>query len=180
MKNQLQQAGEVKRAKARGKHRKKLERAPLSGMLVHQDTSCHEWVSGHDWDLVVTLDDATGEHLSMFFCQEEGTASSFHGVGQTIARHGLFYALYTDRGSHYFHTPEAGGKVDRSNPTQFGRALAQLGIEHIAAYSPRGARALGARVWHPSGEAAARAGQGGHHRHAAGQRVSGPGLSAAP
>ncbi|WP_066577265.1 ISNCY family transposase [Burkholderia sp. ABCPW 14] len=147
VKNQLQQAGEVKRAKARGKHRKKRERAPLPGMLVHQDASRHEWVAGHDWDLVVTLDDATGEHLSMFFCEEEGTASSFHGVGQTIACHGLFCALYTDRGSHYFHTPEAGGKVDHNNPTQFGRALAQLGIEHIAAYSPeargRSERAFG-------------------------------------
>lgn len=83
----------------------------------------------------------------MFFCREEGTALSFHGVSQTIARHGLFCALYTDRGSHYFHTPEAGGKADRSNPTQFGGALAQLGIEHIAAYSPevrrRSERAFG-------------------------------------
>jgi hypothetical protein len=137
VKNQLQQAGEVKRAKARGKHRKKRDRAPLTGMLIHQDASRHEWVSGHDWDLVVTMDDATGEHLSMFLCAEEGTASSFHGIGQTIARHGLFCALYTDRGSHYFHTPEVGGKVDRSRPTQLGRALAQLGIEHIAAYSPQ-------------------------------------------
>ncbi|WP_203236017.1 class I tRNA ligase family protein [Burkholderia mayonis] len=93
VKNQLQQAGEVKRAKARGKHRKKRERAPLPGMLVHQDASRHEWVAGHDWDLVVTLDDATGEHLSMFVCEEEGTASSFHGMGQTIACHGLFCAL---------------------------------------------------------------------------------------
>jgi transposase len=136
VKNTLQHAGVVTRAKARGKHRKKRERAPLPGMLVHQDASKHEWVPGVYWDLVVTMDDATGEHLSMFFCDEEGTASSFHGVGQMIARYGLFCALYTDRGSHYFHTPEAGGKVDRSNPTQFGRALAQLGIEHIAAYSP--------------------------------------------
>jgi hypothetical protein len=48
----------------------------------------------------------------------------------------LFCALYTDRGSHYFQTPEAGGKVDRGKLTQVGRALAQLGIEHIPAYSP--------------------------------------------
>ncbi|WP_167284732.1 hypothetical protein [Paraburkholderia sp. Cy-641] len=95
VKNYLQQACTVKRAKARGKHGKKRDRAPLLGMLIHQDASRHEWVAGHDWDLVVMLDDATGEHLSMFFCEEEGTASSFHGVGQTIARHGLFCALYT-------------------------------------------------------------------------------------
>ena len=85
---------------------------------------------------MVTLDDATSEHTSMFFCTEEGTDSSFHGIGQTMARHGMFCSLYTDRGSHYFHTPEAGGKVDKVNLTQVGRALKQLGIEHIAAYSP--------------------------------------------
>lgn len=136
VKNQLQQAGAVVRSKARGKHRKKRDREPLPGMMVHQDASNHEWVPGHRWDLVDTMDDATSEHLSMFFCCEEGTASSFHGIGQTIARHGLFSVFYTDRGSHYFHTPEAGGKVDKNNPTQVGRALKQLGIKHIAAYSP--------------------------------------------
>ena len=88
------------------------------------------------WDLVVTMDDATSEHTSMFCCAEEGTDSSFHGIGQTIARHGLFCSLYTDRGSHYFHTPEAGTKVDPLHLTQVGRALKQLGIEHIAAYLP--------------------------------------------
>jgi transposase len=136
VKNQLQQAGAIIRAKARGKHRKKRDREPLPGMMVHQDASSHEWILGHHWDLVVTMDDATGEHLSMFFCDEEGTASSFHGIGQTIARHGLFSVFYTDRGSHYFRTPVAGGKVDKNNLTQVGRALKQLGIKHIAAYSP--------------------------------------------
>ena len=136
VKNRLQEAGAIVRAKTRGKHRKKRDRAPLPGMLVHQDASTHAWVPQVYWDLVVTMDDATGKHLSMFFCDEEGTASSLHGIGQTIARFGLFCSLYTDRGSHYFYTPEADGKVDKSRPTQVGRALAQLGIEHIAAYSP--------------------------------------------
>lgn len=136
VKNQLQRAGVVIRAKARGKHRKQRDREPLPGMMVHQDASDHEWITGHRWDLVVTMDDATGEHLSMFFCDEEGTDSSFHGIGQTIACHGLFSVFYTDRGSHYFHTPEAGGKVDKNNLTQVGRALKQLGIKHIPAYSP--------------------------------------------
>lgn len=147
VKLRLQEAGAVPRAKARGKHRRRRERAPLPGMLMHQDGSRHEWVAGQWWELIVTMDDATGEHCSMFFCQEEGTDSSFHGIGQTIARYGLFCALYSDRGSHYFHTPEAGGAVDRSRLTQVGRALAQLGIEHIAAYSPeargRSERAFG-------------------------------------
>ena len=104
--------------------------------MLHQDASTHRWVSEQVWDLVVTMDDATGEHTSMFFCPQEGTASSFHGLGQTIARYGLFASLYCDRGSHYFNTPQAGGKVDKHNVTEVGRALRQLGIEHIAAYSP--------------------------------------------
>jgi hypothetical protein len=106
-------------------------------MMAHQDASTHRWVPDEVWDLVVTMDDATGEHMSMFFCDQEGTASSFHGLGQSIARYGLFASLYSDRGSHYFHTPQAGGKVDKHNLTEVGRALKQLGIEHIAAYSPQ-------------------------------------------
>ncbi len=137
VKKVLQQANAVPRAKGKGKHRRKRERRPLPGMLVHQDGSRYAWVVGVQWDLIVTLDDATGEHTSMFFVEEEGTLSSLHGIGQTIAAKGLFCSFYTDRGSHYFHTPEAGGKVDKANPTQVGRALAQLGIEHIAAYSPQ-------------------------------------------
>jgi transposase len=136
VKNMLQQGKLVVRSKARGKHRKARERKPLPGMMLHQDASTHAWVPEQIWDLVVTMDDATSEHTSMFFCAEEGTDSSFHGIGQTIARHGLFCSLYTDRGSHYFHTPEAGNKVDALHLTQVGRALKQLGIEHIAAYSP--------------------------------------------
>jgi Winged helix-turn helix len=137
VKNTLQAARAVARAKGRGKHRKRRERAPLPGMIVHQDGSTHEWVAGVRWDLIVTMDDATGEHLSMFLVPEEGTASSFHGLGQTIAAKGLFAMLYTDRGSHYFLTPEAGGKVDKHQLTQVGRALAQLGIHHQGAYSPQ-------------------------------------------
>ena len=123
-------------SKRRGKHRIKRERAPLPGMMLHQDASTHRWVPEQVGDLVVTMDDATGEHTSMFFCDQEGTASSFHGLGQTIARYGLFASLYSDRGSHYFTTPQAGAKVDKAHLTEVGRALRQLGIEHIAAYSP--------------------------------------------
>ena len=136
LKSVLQGAGVVKASKRRGKHRIKRERAPLPGMMLHQDGSTHRWVTSAVWDLIVTMDDATGEHTSMFFCDQEGTASSFHGIGQTIARYGLFASLYSDRGSHYFTTPEAGGKVDKVNLTEVGRALKQLGIGHIAAYSP--------------------------------------------
>jgi hypothetical protein len=108
----------------------------MSGMMLHQDGSSHEWVAGAVWDLIVTLDDATSEVYSGFFVAEEGTMSSFRALGEVIAERGLFCSLYADRASHYWHTPEAGGKVDRDNPTQVGRALQQLGIELIAAYSP--------------------------------------------
>jgi len=137
VKTVLQGAGVVKPAKQRGKHRIKRERMPLPGMMLHQDASTHRWVAEQCWDLVVTLDDATGEHTSMFFCSQEGTHSSLHGIGQTIQRYGLFASLYTDRGSHYFTTPTAAGKVDKVCLTQVGRALKQLGIDHIAAYSPQ-------------------------------------------
>lgn len=137
VKSVLQGVALVPKAQGKGKHHKKRDPKPLTGMMVHQDASTHQWVPGHYWDLVVTMDDATSCHLSMFFCAQEGTLSSLHGMGQTIARHGLFCSLYTDRGAHYFTTPVAGGKVDKTNLTQVGRACKQLGIEHIAAYSPQ-------------------------------------------
>ena len=87
--------------------------------------------------LVVTMDDATSALYSLFLVDQEGTASSLRGVREVVAEHGLFCSLYTDRGSHYFETPEAGARVSKTVLTQFGRALRQLGIEHIAAYSPQ-------------------------------------------
>jgi hypothetical protein len=134
----LHAAGLVSQAKRRGVHRQKRERRPLPGMLLFQDGSTHRWLPGLDQelDLIVTLDDATGAIYSAFLLEQEGTMSSFLGLLETIGAHGLFSAFYTDRGSHYFHTPEAGGKVDKTRPTQVGRALAQLGITHIPSYSP--------------------------------------------
>ena len=147
VKKRLQEAALVPKAKKRGAHRKRRERSALPGMMIHQDGSTHEWVVGQKWDLIVTRDDATNEHYSMFFVDEEGTASSFRGVHDVIASRGLFSSFYSDRGSHYWHTPEAGGKVDKNNPTQFGHAMKRLGIEMIAAYSPeargRSERAFG-------------------------------------
>lgn len=134
----LQGAGLVKPAPKRSAHRKKRPRRPMVGMMLHQDASRYAWLPGdaQQYDLVVTLDDATSAIYSAFVVEEEGTASSFRGLAEVIQRHGLFCELYTDRGSHYFHTPKAGGKVSKRALTQVGRALAQLGIRHIAAYSP--------------------------------------------
>jgi transposase len=133
----LHRAGLVRAAVKRSAHRKKRPRRPIAGMMLHQDGSRHAWLEGQvPLDLIVTLDDATSAILSMFLVEEEGTASTFQGLGEVIGRYGLFCSLYTDRGSHYFYTPEAGGKVSKNQLTQVGRALAHLGIEHIAAYSP--------------------------------------------
>lgn len=134
----LQSRGLVVKAPRRGAHRRKRPRRPLVGMMLHQDGSPHSWLSGiGPLDLIATMDDATSEVYSLLLVEEEGTQSSFLGLAETIAAHGLFCSLYTDRGSHYFHTPEAGGAVAKGVRTQVGRALEQLGIEHIAAYSPQ-------------------------------------------
>jgi transposase len=135
----LHRAGLVQAASKRSAHRKKRPRRPMVGMMLHQDASTHAWLPGDagKHDLVVTMDDATSAIYSIFLVDQEGTASSLRGVGEVVAKHGLFCSLYTDRGSHYFLTPEAGGRVSKTVLTQFGRALKQLGIEHIAAYSPQ-------------------------------------------
>ena len=133
----LHAAGLVRRAPKRSAHRKKRPRRPLKGMLLHQDGSRHSWLEGQPpLDLIVTMDDATSEVFSLFLVAEEGTASTFQALREVVGEHGLFCALYTDRGSHYFETPKAGEKVSKTQLTQVGRALKQLGIEHIAAYSP--------------------------------------------
>ena len=136
----LQAAGLVKKAKRRGAHRKKRVRRPLPGMLLFQDGSPYRWIAAleRDLDLIITLDDATGKIFSAFLVEEEGTMSSFRGLAETIERYGLFGALYTDRGGHYFFTPKGSNEVDKKQLTQVGRALSQLGITHIPSYSPQG------------------------------------------
>ena len=135
-KKTLQAAGQVTRATRRGAHRKKRPRKPLPGMMLHQDGSTHEWVPDCQWDLIVTLDDATTEIYSAFFVEEEGTLSSFRGLQEVIGTKGLFSSLYADRGSHYWHTEKAGGTVDKVRLTQVHRALQQMGVTLIPAYSP--------------------------------------------
>jgi len=137
VKTQLQAARLVSRAPRRGAHRRKRPRKPCIGMMLHQDGSRFAWLAAQpELDLIVTMDDATSEVYSAFLFEEEGTASTFRALLEVFTVHGLPASLYTDRGSHYFLTPEAGGPVTRERLTQVGRALSQLGIEHIAAYSP--------------------------------------------
>jgi transposase len=137
VKKALQSARLVKRGKQKGPHRQERPRKPLEGMMIHQDGSTHAWVPGQVWDLIVTMDDATSRVYSGFFVEEEGMSSSFQGVMETLESKGLFSSFYSDRGSHYWHTPKEGGPVDKTRLTQFGRAMSQLGIDMIPSYSPQ-------------------------------------------
>ena len=137
VKVQLHAAGLVERAQRRGAHRRKRQRKPCQGMMLHQDGSRFAWLEGQpELDLIVTMDDATSTTYSAFLVEEEGSASTFEALLDVFNRKGLPGSLYTDRGSHYFYTPKAGEPVDKQRPTQVGRALDRLGIEHIPAYSP--------------------------------------------
>jgi transposase len=138
VKRALQGAGLVARGRKRGVHRKRRPRRPLPGMLLHIDGSRHRWFQDERWhDLIVLLDDATSEIYYAQLVEEEGTVAVMAGLREVIERRGLFCALYSDRGSHFWLTPQAGKKVDYGRLTQVGRALRELGIEMIPAYSPQ-------------------------------------------
>ena len=144
----LEEAGIVQKAHGRGKHRRKRERRPMRGMLIHIDGSRHAWIPGEpEQDLIVLLDDANGEMLYGQFFEEEGTLSTFSGLEHVLAHYGRFSELYHDRGSHFGKTSVAGHKVDEEQNGQVSRALRALGIRQIFAYSPqargRGERAFG-------------------------------------
>ena len=134
----LQGAGLVAKARKRGIHRKRRERRPLPGMLLHIDGSRHQWFQDERWyDLIVILDDATSEIYYAQLVEEESTITVMAALREVIERKGLFCALYSDRGSHFWLTPKAGGKVDPHRLTQVGRALRDLGVQMIPAYSPQ-------------------------------------------
>jgi transposase len=138
VKTKLQAADLVPRVRRRGTHRRKRERKPCEGMMLHQDGSRAVWLAGQPaLDLIVTMDDATSTLYSALLVEEEGTASTFRGLLEVFESKGLPLSFYTDRGSHYFVTVKAGETVDRGRLTQVGWALKRLGIEHIAAYSPQ-------------------------------------------
>src|SRR5438105_1868630 len=138
VKRALQGGGLVKKGRKRGVHRKRRARRPLPGMLLHLDGSRHSWFQDERWyDLIAILDDATSEIYYAQLVEEESTRTGMAAIKEVIERLGLFCALYSDRASHFFETPKAGGPVDRQRRTQVGRALAELGIELIPAYSPQ-------------------------------------------
>ena len=138
MKQALQGAGLVARRRKRGPHRRRRPRRPLPGMLLHIDGSKHRWFQDDRWyDLLVILDDATSEIYYAQLVEEESTRTVMAGLREVIETQGLFCALYSDRGSHFFVTPKAGEKVDKHHLTQVGRALKELGVQMIPAYSPQ-------------------------------------------
>jgi len=138
VKQALQGAGLVARGRKRGAHRKRRERRPLPGMLLHIDGSRHQWFQDERWyDLIVILDDATSEIYYAQLVEEESTATVMAGLREVIERKGVFCALYSDRGSHFWLTPKLGGKVDCHRRTQVGRGLHELGVQMIPAYSPQ-------------------------------------------
>jgi transposase len=138
VKQALQGAGLVGRGRKRGAHRKRRQRRPLPGMLLHIDGSRHPWFQDERWyDLIVILDDATSEIYYAQLVEEESTATVLAGLKEVIERKGVFCALYSDRGSHFWLTPTVGGKVDYHRRTQVGRALHELGVQMIPAYSPQ-------------------------------------------
>jgi hypothetical protein len=110
----------------------------MPGMLLHIDGSKHQWFGDERWhDLIVILDDATSEIYYAQLVEEESTRTVMAGLWEVIAKQGLFCALYSDRGSHFFVTPKAGEKVDKHRLTQVGRAMKELGVQMIPAYSPQ-------------------------------------------
>ena len=138
VKQALQGAGLVARGRKRGVHRKRRPRRPLPGMLLHIDGSRHRWFQDERWyDLIVILDDASSEIYYAQLVEEESTLTVMAGLKEVIERKGLFCALYSDRGSHFWLTPKVGGKVDAHRLTQVGRALRELGIQMIPTYSPQ-------------------------------------------
>src|SRR6266550_3212678 len=129
---------EVPTSGKRGVHRQRRPRRPLPGMLLHIDGSRHRWFQDERWyDLIVILDDATSEIYYAQLVEEESTLTVMAALQEVIARKGLFCALYSDRGSHFWLTPKVVGKVDAHRLTQVGRALRELGIQMIPAYSPQ-------------------------------------------
>jgi len=144
----LQAAGLVRTRRARGRHRCRREPRPCFGELLHVDGSPHAWLARCPTErqtLIAVLDDATKRLLYAQLWPAETLQAVMTALGHVLRTFGLPAAVYTDRAGWAFHTPKAGGPIARDQPTQLGRALARLGVEHIGAYSPQ-ARGRGERL----------------------------------
>jgi transposase len=164
VKTALQEAGLVERRKKRGTHRKRRARRALSGMLLHIDASEHDWFQdGRKYELIVIMDDATSEIYYAQLVEAESTRSMLRALREVVKTRGVFCSLYSDRAGHFFLTPKAGQKVDKTRLTQIGRALHELGIKMIAAYSPQARGRSRAQFWDLAGAAAARTAAAWHY-----------------
>jgi len=170
----LQGAGLVKKGHRRGAHRRRRPRRPLPGMLLHLDGSRHHWFQDDRWyDLLVVLDDANSEIYYAQLVEQESTRTVMAALREVIERRGIFCALYSDRASHFFETPQAGGKVDAQRLTQVGRALKELGVQMIPAYSPQ---ALGAELRYLARPFSAGVASTWDHHAGSGERVLARGI----
>lgn len=134
----LQTAGLIILSKPRKIHRKRRDRKPMVGMMLHIDGSPHAWLGGRKlYDLLVLMDDATNEIYEMELVEEESTMSCMKLLRRCVEKRGIFCSLYSDRASHFFFTPSRGDKVQKGHFTQIGRALNELNIQMIPSYSPQ-------------------------------------------
>lgn len=147
MKQLLHQAKIVEKEPARGKYRRARERRPMRGMMLHMDASTHPWLEAEQaWDLVLVVDDATSEIVYGEFVPQEGTLSSLRALNYVLQTYGRFSELYTDRGSPFCRTAQAGSPPETEQNGQVARVLKTLGIRHIRALSPQ-ARGRSERVF---------------------------------
>jgi transposase len=140
VKQLLQAAGLIKKRRSRGRHRRRRERKPRFGQMLHLDGSRHGWlalVPEERQTLIQVVDDATSRLLYAQLWPAETTQAVMAAMREVVRERGIPESLYTDRAGWAFDTPKAGGKVSKTNLTQVGEALARLGIEHIPSYSPQ-------------------------------------------
>ena len=118
------------------KHRVRRQRMPREGMLIQMDGSHQPWLGDRvpPFTLLIAVDDATGTVVDALFCEQEDAHSYFLLIQGLVQRCGIPVALYTDRHGVFRHTPGSGLP---GMPTQFSRAMEELGIQMIFAMSPQ-------------------------------------------
>lgn len=169
VKQALQGAGLVARRRKRGAHRRRRPRRPLPGMMLHIDGSTHRWFQDDRYyDLIVILDDATSQIYYAQLVEEESTRTVMAGVREVIEQEGLFCTLYSDRGSHFFHTPKArGGGQEAPHAVRAGAAGA--GDSDDCRLFAASAGTYGTQLLNLAGSPAARVAPSRHRQSGGGQ-----------
>jgi len=134
----LEGAGLIQKRSRRDKHRKRRPRRPLTGMMLHIDGSPHDWLGNDtEYDIITVSDDANNKLYDIELVKEENGLTCMSMLKNVVEKKGIFCSLYSDRASHFFLTRKAGEDVSKDSPTQIARALQELGIQPIPAYSPQ-------------------------------------------